>query len=254
MVVVVHCLDESLPGPLHCRCNPPFLHVVTITSLSAHVFTDSPKLAYLPAGIRGLRLAAARDACWRRCGGRSRSATLLAHVNPGEKVKAMSTGSNGDRSRNGAPQNILVAFDGSAHALSALEKAVGLAQAGGARLTLVTVVHRAPVVAGPYLASPLPDVEGLVGDAEKELARAQASVPEGISAKTVVRVGITADEILECVKEGEHDLVVAGTRGHGDLASLALGSVSHELIRRSPVPVLVVRDVTIAERESANAG
>jgi 5-methylcytosine-specific restriction endonuclease McrA len=82
MVVVVHCLDESLPGPLHCRCNPRFLHVATITSLSAHVFTDSPKLAYLPAGIRGLRLAAARDGCWRRCGGRSRSATLLAHVNP----------------------------------------------------------------------------------------------------------------------------------------------------------------------------
>lgn len=145
-----------------------------------------------------------------------------------------------------APHNILVAFDGSAHAWRALEEAVALAQADDAKLTLVTVVHEQVVMAGPYVA-PLPaNIETLVAEAEGELARAEALVPAGVEVKTVVRVGDTVDEILELADEDGHDLIAVGTRGHGDVASLALGSVSHALIRRASVPVLVARAVAAA--------
>jgi nucleotide-binding universal stress UspA family protein len=36
------------------------------------------------------------------------------------------------------------------------------------------------------------------------------------------------------------DLIVTGTRGHGALAGLALGSVTNKLIALTKVPVLVI--------------
>ena len=136
---------------------------------------------------------------------------------------------------------ILVAFDNSSHAWRALEQAVALAERRDAELTLMTVVQEPRVVASPYVV-PLVDTDELVSEAEAELEKAAVSVPRGIPVKKVVGRGDSADEIIRRAEADADDVIVIGTRGHGDAASLVIGSVSHEVIRRSPVPVLIVHD------------
>ena len=147
---------------------------------------------------------------------------------------------------------ILVAFDNSSHAWRALEQALALAEQRGAQLTLLTVVHEPRVVPSPY-AAPLVGVEQLAEEARAALEKAAAAVPDEIPVETVVRKGDSADEIIRRAEVDGDDVIVIGTRGHGDAASLVIGSVSHEVIRRSPVPVLVVHDAVRTGSEPVGA-
>jgi nucleotide-binding universal stress UspA family protein len=52
--------------------------------------------------------------------------------------------------------------------------------------------------------------------------------------------GPTAAVILEQTRRYSADLVVIGSHGHGALHDLIAGSVARELLKKSPVPVLVV--------------
>lgn len=52
--------------------------------------------------------------------------------------------------------------------------------------------------------------------------------------------GRPGDRILEQLKEGDHDLVVMGSRGRGNVRSLVLGSVSHQVLNAAPAATLIV--------------
>jgi nucleotide-binding universal stress UspA family protein len=138
--------------------------------------------------------------------------------------------------------SVLVAVDGSRAAAHALEEAVELARAEGARLTLISVAE-APRwrFSGFPLAVPFPNEAMLLREAEEIVERAEEQVPEDIPVSTVVRRGSIVNEILKRVDAGEHDLVVVGSRGLGPAGSLLLGSVSRGVLAKSPVPVLVAR-------------
>jgi nucleotide-binding universal stress UspA family protein len=63
-------------------------------------------------------------------------------------------------------------------------------------------------------------------------------VADEVEVERVLRSGDPAAELaLEAV---ELDLLVVGSRGHGPLGETLLGSVSSELVRTAPCPVLVM--------------
>jgi len=52
--------------------------------------------------------------------------------------------------------------------------------------------------------------------------------------------GDAAEAISNAVEDGGHDLLVLGTRGHGTLRGLLVGSVSHKVLGLHACAVLVV--------------
>jgi nucleotide-binding universal stress UspA family protein len=146
-------------------------------------------------------------------------------------------------------------MDGSPHAERALDQAVELARSSGARLTLITVAPElsawflqgaglpSPVnpAAGVPLPSDLSQVhEQLLHEHRQILERAQTRVPDTVSYTTMVIEGRVGDAILDRLRAGEHDLVAMGSRRRGGLRSMVPGSVAHEVLHESPVPVLFV--------------
>lgn len=132
---------------------------------------------------------------------------------------------------------IVVGTDGSEVSKGALRWAVRQAQLTGGRLRVV-MCWEVPSVA--YWA-PLP--EGL--DFEKETRQALAdTVAEVVGddpqivVDQVVAEGHPAPVLIE--QSTAADLLVVGSRGHGEFAGMLLGSVSEHCVTHATCPVVVV--------------
>ena len=134
-------------------------------------------------------------------------------------------------------RNVLVAFDGSRGAQHALACATAMARGGNGRLTLMTVVPRAPVpapgVVGAY------DFRAIERAMAADLRAAAETVPEDVPVTTMVLHGNAAHEIVRCVEKGCYDVVVLGFEGHGPMKG-AIAGVCKKVMRHCPVPVIVV--------------
>ena len=144
-------------------------------------------------------------------------------------------------------RNILVAIDGSPDSDRALTQAIDLADSEHARLVIFSAVVAPPSIA--YVGISGEVVADLLRDAAAEieamLRSAAERVPDGVSVSTVLSAEPVRAALLEQITSGQHDLVVLGSRGRGAVRSVLLGSVSHYVLHRSPVPVLIMH----AERE-----
>jgi nucleotide-binding universal stress UspA family protein len=137
--------------------------------------------------------------------------------------------------------NILVAVDGSDHAAQALRTAAQLAGEEHARLTLISVVPPTPAAANMSAGgAALAQAADLMGDAGKAIRSQVDELPDDLSVTSVVIGGHPAAKILQQLREGNHDLLVMGTRGLGRVSSALLGSVSQAVLHEADVPVLVV--------------
>lgn len=129
---------------------------------------------------------------------------------------------------------IAVAFDGTSEAKVALRQAEAIAQAMSAEIRVMSVV--APPIAHPGMRGYVPP-EPL--HPEKIIEEATRSIDPKLSARSELLEGSPARRLAEACADGV-DLIVAGSRGHGPLKRVLLGSVSRGLIHQAPCPVLVV--------------
>jgi len=136
-------------------------------------------------------------------------------------------------------RNIVVAYDDSDGARAALERAVALASAHGASLTLVQATSED---SGPASAVPVPGRHPSpedVADTRHSLERAIAALDPELQASPWVVGGPAAKAIVAVAKDISADLIVTGSRGRGTIGRALLGSVSTELVHASPCDVLV---------------
>lgn len=136
---------------------------------------------------------------------------------------------------------VLLAIDGSPSSGHALDLVAGLRWPAGSTIRLLTVV---PIEIGwGATGAPNSDAERaateILEHGQKILAPSQASVELSTSR------GRPASMILREARLFGPDLIVVGSRGHGPIASMILGSVSTEVLDRSRCPVLVVRRPTV---------
>ena len=140
-------------------------------------------------------------------------------------------------------RRLLVAFDDSPHARRALAEAVDFAQATHAQLTLISVVPRPSAWVAVGYDTPVPRDDlavQLEDECRTALDIAVSAVPHDLPVTILLRHGDAAQSILAQADDGDHDLIVMGSRGRGRLRSLLLGSVSQDVLKASTVPVLVV--------------
>jgi nucleotide-binding universal stress UspA family protein len=135
--------------------------------------------------------------------------------------------------------SILVAVDGSKDSEEALTQAIDMAESERTRLTLITAVQEVPVAA-----TIAPGAGALIEDprrgAEATLRAARDRVPADLPVTTILTEKPIRAALIKQIAEGNHDLVVMGSRGRGTLRAALLGSVSHYVLHHSPVPVLIV--------------
>ncbi len=136
--------------------------------------------------------------------------------------------------------NVLVPLDGSEQSWTAFEHA--LSEFPEATITLINIVD--PIEAG-YSSEAT-----AVGYAEEWFEQAKENAEELFEeargrtdheVETTVEVGRPARTIVDYAEEEGFDQIVMGSHGRSGVSRILLGSVAETVVRRSPVPVTVVR-------------
>ncbi|MGE5374722.1 MAG: universal stress protein [Bacteroidota bacterium] len=138
-------------------------------------------------------------------------------------------------------ENILLAVDGSEHAMKAAHVASSLANAMSSQtLRIVVAYDTIPVHIGdPYMQNAL---NARISETE-EILQSAVQVVWAVSAQIYTEMieGNPAETIIEVARNRNTDVIIMGARGLGKLAGLPLGSTSQKVLSLAPCPVLIVR-------------
>jgi nucleotide-binding universal stress UspA family protein len=140
------------------------------------------------------------------------------------------------RARGKRSFDVLVASDGSAPARAAVATAAALSWPAHARLHAVAVRELGLDLGGPAR----DELEAAAREAS-ERAR-QVLARAGVRASAAVLEGPVGAAIVAHARRLRARAIVLGTRGHGPLRRLVLGSTSRLVVREAHCPVLVVRE------------
>lgn len=142
-------------------------------------------------------------------------------------------------------RTILVTTDFSETSAKAFEAASALAERYDAGLTVLHVEDdRFPPLVVEYMAVGLEDIR------QRQQEHSRKSLEEFVArhlgdSKDVtleVALGVPHVEIVRLAEEREVDLIVMATHGRGFISHTIMGSTTERVLRRTPCPVLVVRN------------
>jgi len=143
-------------------------------------------------------------------------------------------------------KKILVPIDGSPTSKRGLTEAMRLAKHPKSRLRLIHVV-------GLFIPTPKLAGRPYCGDVQKFLRETGSRILKQTLARVRKRgfaadalmfeivTGSVASEIVKQAKKWRADIIVIGTHGRRGVLRLVMGSDAEEVVRTSPVPVLLVR-------------
>ena len=120
-------------------------------------------------------------------------------------------------------ERVLVAFDGGASSLKAIDYIARSPLFAGLKVTLV------------FAGKDTPDLQKALTDATATLKAG------GFEADTIVQSGEPEKVLAQITGEEAHDLLVMGAYGHSRVRSFIIGSTTTEMIRSCRVPVLIMR-------------
>jgi nucleotide-binding universal stress UspA family protein len=144
-------------------------------------------------------------------------------------------------------RRILVPVDGSKPSNLGLREAMRLARGQRATLQLVHVVdlHRVLMSAPEVGVSLAPMMDPLRQGGRRILRNAAALLKRHrmkcSTAMLETMTGPAADLIVRQAKKWRADLIVIGTHGRRGVSRLVMGSDAEQIVRTSPVPVMLVR-------------
>jgi nucleotide-binding universal stress UspA family protein len=150
---------------------------------------------------------------------------------------------------------ILVPVDGSAASARGLDEAIKLARLLKSHVRLVHVVEPWIMVGAETPAATVLQIAeslrskgaALLEDCEKKVRNAGVEVDREL----IETLGVSAGEsIVQKASELNADLIVCGTHGRRGIRRLLMGSDAEYIVRRAPVPVLLVRNQEPATRDA----
>lgn len=139
--------------------------------------------------------------------------------------------------------NILVTYDGSELSKKSIEVAAGFVKDNPSVHVEVIYVSNIPYVVvgeGVFIPTPSQTVDYLASTQAimDEVKTRIASIP---NATVVQKEGPVAKTILDHAEASKSDLIIIGSKGHSAIGEFVLGSVSHNVVQHSKVPVLIVK-------------
>lgn len=125
-------------------------------------------------------------------------------------------------------ESMALAYDGSDSASKALKLSLQLSRQNTWPLTVIIIT---------------PDstkATALIAQVEDENQKDTHETPIA-DCETIILSGRESDEILRFIREGSVELMVMGAYGHNRLRELLLGSTTSQVVRKSSIPVLLIR-------------
>lgn len=136
-------------------------------------------------------------------------------------------------------KNILVALDGSKPSFAALDQAIYLARQNQGTVTGVFVIPLFSV----NVARPKSKLGAALASAGKKIlehAKFRCAT-NGVLFREKILCGNEGFKLVNFAKSNKADLIVMGSRGQSNAREFVLGSVSHYVSQKSPIPVLIVK-------------